>query len=162
MKRVYGFSKTETGIVINIPNVKINDQRFDEMMEVLGDKYPFLRIWRNRKGNVAMSGFIPNAHAMKYVLGIEIGYSTDNLIGSYFQFHTEYKKAVALTKRDELDKVIDYYSFGRGSVYTVMVIKCDNQALAITFPISNQNGKRPKDITGRQRDGIKRFMRRNK
>ena len=112
MKRVYGFSKTETGIVINIPNVKINDQRFDEMMEVLGDKYPFLRIWRNRKGNVAMSGFIPHAHAMKYVLGIEIGYSTDNLIGSYFQFHTEYKKAVALTKRDELDKVIDYYSFG--------------------------------------------------
>jgi len=46
-------------------------------------------------------------------------------------------------------------------VYTVMVIKTNNQALAVTFPLSNASANRPKDITGRQREAIRWFMKRN-
>jgi len=68
---------------------------------------------------------------------------------------------------DDVGQVMpdSYYStFGTPAnrVYTVMVIKIDSQALAITFPVSNLDKKRPRNITGNQRKAIRWFMKRNR
>ena len=67
---------------------------------------------------------------------------------------------------DDVGQVMsgDYYinckdSNLTGEVYTVMVIKTDGQALALSFPVSKL-GKR--DITSNQRRAIRWFMKRNR
>jgi len=46
-------------------------------------------------------------------------------------------------------------------VHTVMVIENDKgQHLAVTFPVTDHHGKRPRTFTGRQFRAIRWFMRR--
>lgn len=110
MKRVnYGFSETETGMVVNIPNVIINQFRLDELLHNLDGKYPFLRIRRNRANKVTINGYIPNGYAMKQALGLEQGSETDNLVGSFYKFQTLYRRAIILSKMDALHRELEYY-----------------------------------------------------
>jgi len=70
---------------------------------------------------------------------------------------------------DDVGRVMpdDYYvnckwSNLTGNVYTIMVIKVDSQALAITVPLSRIEKCGLSQLSGNQRKAIRWFMRRNK